>query len=353
MAKKGKIAALILGPAVLLAVAAVAGYLYYKYRYIPEFEARVLSVNKAIERGVKEKILLSKALIVSSETGKHYKITARMPLRFTPESLKKKLAEIAELAGADVSFKEVGFDRLQSVNAEFAVGSKVISQARFIRNAKPKLCVIIDDWGYNSKPFKYLSSIKQHFAPAVLPGLAFSARAVQEAAAAGKEIMLHLPLEPKREMPEEKNVIKKGMSEGEILYIVERQLSLVPGAAGINNHEGSLVTEDARVMGIIMKAIRDKNLYFVDSVTAERSVVMATAKAAEVLSAKRHVFLDNEKKAGYIRKQINELKEMAKKRGYAVGIGHADLTTMQVLAEDMPLIEKEGFEFVTPAEVVR
>lgn len=353
MAKKKKIAALVLGPVLLLSFIAAAGYLYYKNKYVPEFEARASAVNRVIERAINENILLSRALVISSEGGKYYKLTARMPLRFNIESMKKKLNETASLAGVEVSFKEVDLERLKSVNAEFKMDSKVICQARFVRNNKPKLCVIIDDWGYNSRPLQFLSSIKQHFAPAVLPGLAFSARAAREAAGAGKEVILHLPLEPKREMPAEKYLIKKGMSEGEIKHILERQIALVPGAAGINNHEGSLVTEDARVMGIIMKAIKPKNLFFVDSVTAGKSVVIASAKTAGVLSAARHVFLDNEKDAEYIRGQMNELKETAKKRGFAVGIGHADMITMQVLAEDMPLIEKEGFEFVTPAEVVR
>lgn len=353
MAKKKNIALLILGPVLFLGIIAAAGYLYYKHKYIPEFEARAAAVNASLKKHLFEKILLSPALVISSEGEKYYKLTARMPLRYSMDSLKKELHKTAEAAGTEVSFKEVDLERLKSLNAEFTLDNRVCCQARFVRNSRPKIAVIIDDWGYSPRPLEFLSSIKQHFAPAILPGLAYTKKASELSHKAGREIMLHLPLQPKREMPMEKDVIKNSMSEGEIRHIIQKQLALVPHASGLNNHEGSLATEDRRVMGVIMKELKNRNLYFIDSVTAEKSVVVSSAKSEGVLSAGRHVFLDNEKNAVYIRGQIAELKEIALKRGYAVGIGHADMTTMQVLAEDMPLIEKEGFEFVTPAEVVR
>ena len=67
---------------------------------------------------------------------------------------------------------------------------------------------------------------------------------------------------------------------------------------------------------------------------------------------KRNIFIDNEKRAPYIERQLKLLKKVSKQKGYALAIGHDDPVTMKVLVEKIPELEAEGYEFVYPAELV-
>ena len=66
----------------------------------------------------------------------------------------------------------------------------------------------------------------------------------------------------------------------------------------------------------------------------------------------RNIFLDNENDAIYIRNQLTQLKDKALVLGEAVGVGHARITTLEVLKEVIPLMEKEGIEFVFVSELM-
>ncbi|MCM8780086.1 MAG: divergent polysaccharide deacetylase family protein, partial [Candidatus Omnitrophica bacterium] len=62
---------------------------------------------------------------------------------------------------------------------------------------------------------------------------------------------------------------------------------------------------------------------------------------------------DNESDPAYIRAQLQELKDLAQSRGWAIGIGHARKATLEVLKEEMPKLQKEGFKFVKISELVK
>ena len=68
---------------------------------------------------------------------------------------------------------------------------------------------------------------------------------------------------------------------------------------------------------------------------------------------KRDVFLDNINTREAITKQIMILAQKARRRGYAVAIGHDRHLTMQVLKEEIPLLEKQGFQIVSIKELLK
>jgi polysaccharide deacetylase 2 family uncharacterized protein YibQ len=70
-------------------------------------------------------------------------------------------------------------------------------------------------------------------------------------------------------------------------------------------------------------------------------------------SAGRNVFLDNIQEDSAIRKQLDELADLARRRGSAIGICHPRKSTIQALAAYLPLMQKEGITFVTAGELVR
>src|SRR5437660_3135083 len=45
---------------------------------------------------------------------------------------------------------------------------------------------------------------------------------------------------------------------------LNRMLESVPGASGVNNHEGSLATTDAKLMAELMPLLKQRDLFFVE-----------------------------------------------------------------------------------------
>jgi polysaccharide deacetylase 2 family uncharacterized protein YibQ len=92
--------------------------------------------------------------------------------------------------------------------------------------------------------------------------------------------------------------------------------------------------------------IKKKHLFFLDSFVTGNSLAKQLAEEKKVRFAKRDVFLDNHPDPFYIRQQIEQLKKKARINGQAVGIGHDRKTTLEVLREELPGMEKEGYKFV-------
>jgi len=159
-------------------------------------------------------------------------------------------------------------------------------------------------------------------------------------------------MQPKVIMPMEKTTIMSGMNRNAVAAIIKKNFEAVGNPCGANNHEGSMVTSDSKVMSYVMEYFASNNLFFIDSKTASDSVAVNEARKAGVMFAGRDVFLDNSKEKTYIAGQMQLLKKEAKKQGYAVGIGHDYPSTLEVLQELMPKFEAEGYEFVYAAEVV-
>ena len=153
-------------------------------------------------------------------------------------------------------------------------------------------------------------------------------------------------------MREEKDTIRTGMNDKEVLKRLDKDIDGVPGLKGVSNHMGSKSTEERKLMALIFKRLKKDNLYFFDSLTSNRSVCRDVAKAAGVKYARRDVFLDNENDTDYIEGQLMELEKTAFRKGRAIAICHDRGTTIDVLARVMPRMAIDGIKFVPLSELV-
>lgn len=218
--------------------------------------------------------------------------------------------------------------------------------------AKPRIAIVLDDWGYNLSNLRLAAQIHYPLTMSVLPNLRFSREAADELSRLGFEVILHLPLEPYEKFRLENKTIMTSMKESEIISILVGGLASVPYAKGISNHMGSRATENISLMKIIFKELSKRNLYFLDSLVSGKSVCSVLAKESEIPFARRDVFLDNQENPEYILGQIHHLKTKARMFGSVIGIGHARKITLETLKEVMPQLEKEGFKFVFVSELV-
>ena len=113
-----------------------------------------------------------------------------------------------------------------------------------------------------------------------------------------------------------------------------------PNLKYINNHTGSRFTSDAAAMDRMMRAMRDENLIFVDSKTTSPTKVYGAAKKYSMPYIARDVFLDHDGSKAAVRKQLKYAVELAKKRSYAIAIGHPHKNTLEVLQESVKLLQE-------------
>jgi polysaccharide deacetylase 2 family uncharacterized protein YibQ len=338
----------------VIIIAAALGAAFYKFYYVPRAEKNVDSVKKTVDSFVAGRVLIDPLLIISRKQMGVYDLTARMPERYTAESLQNELETgLKSLKKVRIKFSRVETDRTISLTALIETPYKVACKLRFIKDKKPKIALILDDWGYKEKDIPYLASIKQIFTISILPNNKFSAMADDEAYKYNKGIMLHLPMEPEKKTAMEKTTILADMGAGTVKGDVSELIAVVPHLTGVNNHEGSLATSKKEIMIPVLEVLRDNNLFFIDSLTSPKTVGYKTAESLGVRWGKRDVFIDNEKKAPYVKDQLNKLAKLAKSRGWAIAIGHDDPVTLSVLARMMPELESQGIEFVYPAELMR
>jgi len=83
------------------------------------------------------------------------------------------------------------------------------------------------------------------------------------------------------------------MDAVEIRRQIERHLTVIPYATGVNNHMGSLFMENEAALSVVMEELAKRNLFFVDSRTTPNSLGRQAAARAGVRFAERAVFIDH------------------------------------------------------------
>lgn len=217
-----------------------------------------------------------------------------------------------------------------------------------------RVAIIVDDLGRGLKQARLLLAIKQPVTFAILPIEPHAEEVARMAHAAGREVLLHTPMEPQGYpvVDPGDDALLVNQSDEALRNQMKVLLTRVPHVAGINNHMGSRFTEEGRAMAVIMAELRENGLFFVDSLTSSRSVGSAAARQAGVPTLRRDVFLDNVAEVEPIVREIRRLAEKSRRNGYAVGICHPYPETLSALQQELPRLAAQGVEFVTVAELL-
>jgi len=218
------------------------------------------------------------------------------------------------------------------------------------------IAIVIDDLGQDIKQAKEVFALSEKVTVAVMPGLAQSKNIANLAKQSGNEVLLHMPMEPLKnhEKTETPGTLSADMTPMAFLTTVSDDVDSVPGAVGVNNHEGSALTENKEAMKFLMAELKTRNLFFLDSLTNAKSVAYATAIEFGMKAARRDVFLDNEgDNPAYIRKQLDELVEIARSRGKAIGIGHPHPATLGELRKWLAETDSQGIEIVPVSRLMQ
>ncbi|MGH7736944.1 MAG: divergent polysaccharide deacetylase family protein [Candidatus Tyrphobacter sp.] len=235
-----------------------------------------------------------------------------------------------------------------------APAATVLKALQPAARGRARLAIIIDDCGQWLHTERGFIALPIPLTLSVLPDVRYGSLIASEATAAGKGVMLHLPMETISGLNPGPGKVTTEMSDAQITSQVDADLAQVPLAQGVNNHEGSKATADARVMRDVAQALKKHgDLFFVDSMTIGDSVAAAQARDAGLPTASRDVFLDNRANVAYTESQLQQAAGVALARGSAIAIGHPRPTTLAALRAMIPTLRREGVAFVLVSSLVQ
>jgi len=291
-------------------------------------------------------------------TGVHWE-SFRLPQLYTAQQLSDLLGQAAAPLGAKLAQPVKGEERpgVGTVYSCLYAGSSLTPvQIDWIVTSKPRICLIIDDGGYQKgAALDALYDFKVPVTVSIIPHTEYSNFLAQDFPDHGVEVMCHLPMEGHDHVPvgAYKEYLKKGMDVEKAKEEVKNGLADLPNCRGLNNHMGSIATTDIGLMTAVCEELKAENMFVIDSRTSSKAVVSKAAHAVGLPVAQREFFLDNTKSPAVVLKQMRLTASFAKKHGLAVAIGHFNVITLKTLKVVVQKLQNEGYQFVYASEVVK
>lgn len=209
-----------------------------------------------------------------------------------------------------------------------------------------RLAIVIDDAGRDLDSQHIYEQMGIPLTLAVMPDQVHTRDAALSWRAHGLPVILHQPMESVSGIGMEPKVILTSMSDAAIRQMLRNSLSQLPEAIGINNHQGSKATIDARTMDIVMNELHHCGLFFFDSHTNSTTAADKAAKTYGVPYVRNDLFVDNSASVSDICAMIQEGADRAKKKGTYIIIGHCRPHTAEAFRQMVPKLKAQGIEFV-------
>ena len=218
----------------------------------------------------------------------------------------------------------------------------------------PRIAIVIDDLGGEDQIAQELLQWNLPITFSILPFTPHAKNLASEAHQRGKEIILHLPMEPHgypKTRPG-KGVLLHDMNKEKLRRQLMEDIEAVPYIQGVSNHMGSRLMEDPGTLKIILTELKKRDLFFLDSRTTPQTMGLQTARSLGVKSGERSVFLDHSQGEEAVKQSLERLTQVALSTGKAIGIGHPHAATIKSLTEMIPKIQEKGIEIVPLSDLL-
>ena len=213
---------------------------------------------------------------------------------------------------------------------------------------KPKLSIIIK--GFGELPAEELErwlTINDNICLSVIPINRTSKMNMQRIVSNNFEALIEIPMEdvghPVIATPD--YAIFAHFSDKEVIRKLRRYFSLLPGAKGVITHRGGLITTDRRIMPVILKYIKDRNIYFIDDRAIETSIAFALAQQMMLNSFERTITINPDNYINNPRRLTNEIRSIDRNPVLLV-FQKPDNETFEMLEVLINIVHENGFELV-------
>lgn len=216
-----------------------------------------------------------------------------------------------------------------------------------------KIAIVIDDVGVNVKQSRVAITLPKEVTLAFLPYAEKIQEMTKESKGKGHEMLIHIPMEAmSSDVPLGSMALYSNMKKADFQKEFNKIANSFEGYVGVNNHMGSKLTQDKQSMTLLMKELKKRKVFFLDSRTIATSVAADVATDMEVPNVVRDVFLDHEETPEFLQKALEKTESIARRYGSAIAIGHPKEVTMTALKKWIPTLEKKGFELVPLSTLV-
>ena len=264
-----------------------------------------------------------------------------------PTKLSKEQAVVSNNFSKDTPKKPVKNTKapLQIKDIQKTLEQKPITTKRYTPPPPTKkgvVVIIIDDMGLSARSYN-VAKLPGPLTLAYLPYADNLPTQTKYAKQRGHELMVHMPMQPMNDAVDGgPTLLRTDQSEEKFKQLLKYNLTQFDGYVGVNNHMGSKLTQSSVAMRIVMEELKKRNLFFVDSKTIGSSVAADIAKNTGIPFAVRDVFLDHHITPEFIQSALVQVEKIAKRKGYAIAIGHPHVETIKALEEWLPTLEKKG-----------
>jgi polysaccharide deacetylase 2 family uncharacterized protein YibQ len=343
----------------------LAGYIYLTREKPPsqeDFSKEVFLVDQIVqgqlyEMGIQKKNILLQETSSRKAGGLTWKQSAlrvQVPRPRSFSSIQENFRRSLSTLGKTVSVQSS--ETAESLRLEIKVLNLVTHQLTFVPSppstlkaaVRPKIAIVIDDLGDKEKISQELLRSNLPITLAILPFAPFSKRLAEEAHRRGKEIILHLPMEPQGypEIRPGKGVLLREMDEARLLRQLSKDIEAVPYITGVSSHMGSRLMEDPAKIRIVFSELKRRGLFFLDSRTTAQTVGLQVAQSVGLKAMERNIFIDNSSTEEDIKEQLEQLIQLSLSSGKAIGIGHPYPSTIKFIKEMIPKMKEKGIEVV-------
>lgn len=221
---------------------------------------------------------------------------------------------------------------------------------------KRSIAIVIDDFGNGMDGTKEMLQLPVKFTAAIMPFMPTTKQDAEEAHKRGHDVIVHMPMEPNKGLKKwlGPGALTTDLSDEEVRKRVEAAIDDVPYAIGMNNHMGSKVTADERMMRIVLSVCKERGLFFLDSRTTYKTVIPKVAAELQVPIVSNDVFLDDVYSVQHIARQIALLRKHLESHESCVTIGHVGppgKKTASVLRQSIPAMQQDA-QFVKLTQMI-
>jgi len=356
----------------LLGVILTFGAYTYLIRERPlsqeDFSQKVFLVDQIIqgqlyEIGIPRKDILLHQSTSKRERGLAWKESAQkiqvsrtLPFSLIEENLKRSLSQLGRTVAIHSS------QSAESLHLDIRVQDRRTHQLTFVilqpttekAALRPKIALVIDDLGGERLIARELLEWDLPLTFSILPFTPHAKVIAREAHRKGKEVILHVPMEPHgypKVRPGEGALLEE-MDEESLRRQLVKDIEAVPYIKGASNHMGSRLMEDPEKVKIILSELKRRRLFFLDSRTTPQTVGMNVAQGVGLKAMERSLFIDHSLNEEDIKQRIEKLISLSLSNGKAIGIGHPHPSTVKSLKEMIPKMKEKGIKIVPLSAVM-
>jgi polysaccharide deacetylase 2 family uncharacterized protein YibQ len=164
---------------------------------------------------------------------------------------------------------------------------------------------------------------------------------------AGHELLVHLPMQPESKTANPgPHALLLSMNHEELAKEIEWNLDRFQGYVGVNNHMGSAFTQEEGPLHQVLSALAARGLLYLDSRTIANTATGPASAGLSLPLVERDIFIDNVQEERAIWAQLKKAEALARRRGYAVVIGHPHGETLKTLKAWIPTLKGSGVALV-------